>query len=132
MKKPKYIYKRYFLFQIPSLTIVSIISYFVYLYFELPVWIAALMVVLWIVKDIIMFPFVWKSYSLESEHNSKLVGKTGITLTDLDPKGSVRVNGEIWRAINMEKQKIAKGKQILVKAINGMELQVKSYNNSGK
>ncbi len=46
-------------------------------------------------------------------------GKTGLTVTDLTPKGEVRVQGEIWRAESISGN-IVKGDQIIVKTLKGL------------
>ncbi len=48
-----------------------------------------------------------------------MLGKTGVAITDLTPKGEVRVQGEIWRA-ESSSGNILKGEQVTVKAINGL------------
>jgi membrane-bound serine protease (ClpP class) len=44
------------------------------------------------------------------------IGSTGITLEELDPRGSVQVNGEIWQAESLS-GKIEKGEQVSVKSL---------------
>jgi membrane-bound serine protease (ClpP class) len=48
-----------------------------------------------------------------------MIGKTGVAITDLKPKGEVRVVGEIWRAESLSGN-IGKGEQVTVKALNGL------------
>ncbi len=48
-----------------------------------------------------------------------MMGKTGIALTDLTPKGEVRVQGEIWRAESVSGN-IQKNEQVTVKALRGL------------
>ena len=48
-----------------------------------------------------------------------MMGKTGIAITDLTPKGEVRVQGEIWRA-ESSSGNILRGEQVTVKALNGL------------
>jgi membrane-bound serine protease (ClpP class) len=52
-----------------------------------------------------------------------MIGKTGTAVTDLKPKGEVRVMGEIWRAESLSGD-IAKGEQVSVKALNGLVVMV--------
>jgi membrane-bound serine protease (ClpP class) len=62
-------------------------------------------------------------------HRSKLtgpeamIGKKGVAITDIKPKGDVRVEGEIWRAESTSGN-IEKGERITVKALNGLVLTV--------
>ena len=48
-----------------------------------------------------------------------LIGKTGVAITNLSPKGEVRVEGEIWRAEAVSGD-ITKGEQVSVKALKGL------------
>ena len=52
-----------------------------------------------------------------------MIGKAGVTITDLSPKGEVRVNGEIWRAESLSGD-ISKGEQVSVKALKGLVVMV--------
>jgi membrane-bound serine protease (ClpP class) len=48
-----------------------------------------------------------------------MIGKTAIAITDLKPKGEVRVLGEMWRASSASGE-IQKGEQVTVKALEGL------------
>ncbi len=52
-----------------------------------------------------------------------MVGKTGVALTDLKPKGEIRVVGEIWHAESISGV-IQKGEQVTVKSLKGLVLMV--------
>jgi membrane-bound serine protease (ClpP class) len=55
-----------------------------------------------------------------------LVGKRGIARTDLSPRGSVQVAGELWTAILPEGEAmISKGTRVEVVAVSGVHLQVR-------
>ena len=48
-----------------------------------------------------------------------MIGKPAVAITDLNPKGEVRVLGEIWRAQSASGD-IQKGEQVTVKALEGL------------
>ena len=52
-----------------------------------------------------------------------LIGKTGIAITDLKPKGEVRVEGVIWRAESLSGD-IGKGERVTVKTLKGLVVMV--------
>ena len=52
-----------------------------------------------------------------------MIGKKAVAVTDLTPKGEVRVLGEIWRAESLSGN-IAKGEQVMVKELNGLVVMV--------
>ena len=60
-----------------------------------------------------------------------MIGKTGMAITDLKPKGEVRVVGEIWRAESLSGD-IAKGEQVSVKALNGLVVMVEKVQEQAK
>ncbi len=49
-----------------------------------------------------------------------IIGKKGIALTDIDGEGEVRVEGIVWRA--RSQNRVEKGKEIVVKGIEGLVL----------
>jgi membrane-bound serine protease (ClpP class) len=56
-----------------------------------------------------------------------LIGKMGVAITDLTPKGEVRVAGEIWRAESLTGN-IQKGTTVTVKVLTGLVVQVEKAN----
>jgi membrane-bound ClpP family serine protease len=53
-----------------------------------------------------------------------LIGSVGVAVTDLKPKGEIRVNGEFWEAI-AKGAPISNGQAVEVVGMKGMFLQVK-------
>jgi membrane-bound serine protease (ClpP class) len=60
-----------------------------------------------------------------------LMGKTGIAITDLKPKGEVRVEGVIWRAESLSGD-IGKGERVTVKALKGLVVMVDEVQENAK
>jgi len=58
-----------------------------------------------------------------------LIGKVGVALTELAPKGEVRVQGEIWRAQSLSGT-IAKGDRVIVTALKGLVVTVEKVQES--
>jgi membrane-bound serine protease (ClpP class) len=52
-----------------------------------------------------------------------MIGKAGVAITELNPKGEVRVEGEIWRAESLSGT-IAKGERVNVKVLRGLVVMV--------
>jgi membrane-bound serine protease (ClpP class) len=50
-----------------------------------------------------------------------IIGKTGLAITDLRPKGEIRVEGETWRAESTSGD-ITKGERVTVKSMKGLVL----------
>ncbi|MFM7068528.1 MAG: NfeD family protein, partial [Actinomycetes bacterium] len=53
-----------------------------------------------------------------------MVGETGEAVTDVDPEGTVRVRGALWRALTNRATPVAAGEQVRVAAIDGLVLEV--------
>ena len=123
---------RYSLFQIPSLTIVILIVFTINHWYVLDKVIIALIILVWILKDIIIFPFVWKAYSHKDRDKSKtILNQKGIAVDTISPKGFVKIDGEIWQAEAVESQEpIQKGQIVEVVELNGLKIKVKSANIS--
>jgi membrane-bound serine protease (ClpP class) len=60
-----------------------------------------------------------------------MIGKTGMAITDLKPKGEVRVEGEIWRAESLSGD-IEKGEQVNVKTLKGLVVMVENVQEQAK
>ncbi|MDI7259785.1 MAG: NfeD family protein [Thermodesulfobacteriota bacterium] len=82
---------------------------------------------IWIVKDVVLFPFVWRAY--ERNHSKDLrflVGNEGLVEERFAPSGYIRVHGELWRAETMEDSpSIEKGEAVSVRGIRGLVLLVR-------
>jgi len=55
-----------------------------------------------------------------------LLGKVGITKTDLTPEGTIFIHGERWQA-STEGEKIKEGEEVEVLEVRGLQLIVKKY-----
>ncbi len=53
-----------------------------------------------------------------------LIGATGVALETLNPRGTVRIQGETWTAESVHGEEIAKGTPVRVTGLDGLRLQV--------
>jgi membrane-bound serine protease (ClpP class) len=60
-----------------------------------------------------------------------ILGKTGVAVSDLKPKGEVRVAGEIWRAESVSGE-ILKGERVKAKALKGLVMIVEKEDEIDK
>ena len=98
-KIPKPIYLRYILLNIPGLAAVILILIIIQHWVVLPAWLFWSVIGFWVVKDAVLFPFVWRAYDWERPGRSQsMIGEHGIAKEQLAPKGYVQVRGELWRA----------------------------------
>ena len=91
--------QRYFLIQIPGWVLAAIILYSFHRLFALPLWLAAILMVADIVKDIVLYPYLRRAYeTTESMPAEWLIGERAVIRQALTPEGYVQVRGELWRA----------------------------------
>ncbi|MFX0197796.1 MAG: NfeD family protein [Candidatus Hodarchaeota archaeon] len=85
----------------------------------------------WVVKDVALFPFVWRSYDRErGEAPSPMVGAQGIVEDRLAPSGYVRVHGELWQAEPMRGgPAIDRGQVVRIQEVRGLTLLVQIDND---
>ena len=131
MKRPGWpaqVVMRYALFQIPALVLLILILILVRRWVDFPLWFFWGSVFIWIVKDAVLFPFVWRAYDWSrSKDVHLLVGTEGIVEERLAPSGYIRVHGELWQAeMIREGPPIEKGKGVRIQGIRGFVLLVQS------
>ena len=129
---PKAIYIRYILLNIPGLAAVILILIIIQHWVVLPGWLFWSIIVFWIVKDALLFPFVWRAYDWERPGRSRsMIGECGIAKERLAPKGYVQVHGELWRAVKTDDgPPIEIGQSVRVKKMEGLTLFVVPLNPS--
>ena len=90
---------RYALFQIPGLILLGLGVAAAVRWWGLPIPAAFLIVGVWIVKDIVVFPFLRVAYeSSSSDSVDRISGAVGVVRQTLDPSGYVSVGAELWSA----------------------------------
>jgi len=131
MKRPDWpvqVVMRYALFQIPGLVLLILILILVRRWVDFPLWFFWGSVFIWIVKDAVLFPFVWRAYDWSrSKGVHSLVGTEGIVEERLAPSGYIRVHGELWQAeMIREGPPIEKGEVVRIQGNRGFVLLVQS------
>jgi membrane protein implicated in regulation of membrane protease activity len=90
---------KYLLFQIPGWIITAIVLLMLLHWEFIPKWLAVLCFVAWLLKDLLLYPFLRRAYEPGVTGSARLVGSRGVAEGDLAPTGYVRVRGELWRAV---------------------------------
>jgi membrane protein implicated in regulation of membrane protease activity len=137
MKRPDWpiqVVIRYALFQIPGFVLLMLILILVRRWVDFPPWFFWGSVFIWIVKDAVLFPFVWRAYDrsrLKDLHS--LVGTEGIVEERLAPSGYIRVHGELWQAeMTSDGPPIEKGEVVRIQGIRGLVLLVQSRSSKSQ
>ena len=116
----KKILLKYIAFQIPSFLILCVILLALNNWYKIGYLVISIVLVLWVIKDGLMFSCVWKSYETRTHlvnWESKVINRKAEVIEDLKPDGYVRLNGELWKARCSESSYIAKGERVSVEAI---------------
>jgi membrane protein implicated in regulation of membrane protease activity len=117
-------WKKYAFFQVPGWVGAAIVLMVLVEWFHLPPWMALGLFALWVIKDIALYPIVRTAYESDVKTGvEQLVGEKGVAQDRLDPRGMVRVRGELWRAeAEPEGQRIEPNTKIRVTAARGLTL----------
>ena len=121
---PKPIYLRYILLNIPGLAAVILILIIIQHWVVLPGWLFWSIIGFWVVKDALLFPFVWRAYDWERPGRSRsMIGERGIAKERLAPAGYVQVRGELWRAVIIDDgPAIEMGQSVKIVKMDGLTL----------
>ena len=121
--------RRYLLFQLPGIGIAIIVLAGLVEIWDMPVSAAALLLALWVAKDLALYPFVKVAYEPSSRGVNgpdALLGNIGIARDDLDPEGYVKVGSELWRARAVREEKISSGTRVRVVRVRDLTLVVEA------
>jgi membrane-bound ClpP family serine protease len=116
---------KYVLLQIPGAALLLAVLVYFRERMGLAWWVVVLITALWIVKDIVLFPFVWRAYEFGKKENDPLIGAIGIAEEPLQPSGYVKVRGELWRArLTDSSSSVEEGGPVRVAGREGLTLSV--------
>ena len=110
----------------PALALLILLLILVQRWVDLPAWFIYGLIVFWIAKDVILFPFTWRAYDQDRNRAvNSMVGARGITKDRLAPSGYIQVHGELWRAEVMGNAlPVERGETVRVQGIRGLTLLV--------
>ena len=120
---------RYALLQLPALALLVLILIFLQRRVDVPVWIVWGSIAIWVAKDAILYPFVWRAYDRQRpEAANSMVGTRGTAKERLAPSGYVQVRGELWKAALMEgSPPVERGEHVRVLQTRGLTLLVQPW-----
>lgn len=121
---------RYILLQIPELILIVIGLNLIQIWFELADWLFWVIILVMVIKDIILFPFLWRAYDWDNPQNTNpLLGVRGVTRERLAPNGYIFINGELWMAEPADEGAIIeKDEEVIVTGARGLTLYVQPSN----
>jgi len=123
---------RYSLLQLPGTVLLIGLLFLARRWMDIPLWLMWLIPAAWVIKDVILFPFIWRAYDWDKKNDrNNMIGMQGIVSDRLDPSGYIMVRGELWKAETVEKDAmIEKGQDVQIYDINGLTLYVKPVKTS--
>ncbi len=99
-----------------------------------PGWLYGVILGVWILKIILLYPLVRSSY-LPYPHKAgaSMIGKCGIAREPLEPRGRVSIRGELWLAsLEDEEDKVKTGETVRVLDVKALTLIVAAERMTGK
>lgn len=126
-KTKRSILAKYTLYQIPDTALAFLALWILAVWADVPPWIAGGLAVLWLLKDILMFPVLWRSFGgTDASDLHSLVGAEALVTKMCDPEGHVMVRGETWKAVSAERGRpIDTGVRVVVTGNQGLTLFVR-------
>lgn len=121
------VFARYLAFQAPSWIVLVAVLVVLVRVWNLSLPLAALMLALWVVKDLALFPVLRIAYEPTggSGGAENLIGALGAVSADLDPEGWVRIGSERWRArVSRDHSPVPAGAAVRVTSVEGLLLRV--------
>lgn len=119
---------RYSLLQIPGFVLVCLVVALLYHHNFLEARGALLVVGLWVLKDILLYPFYGPALDneLPASGPRHLIGRRGTSRTTINGRGLVEIGGERWMACSDDGAEIAAGTAVEVTGAEGMLLRVRA------
>ena len=123
-------FAKYLLFEIPQWSLLVLILWVLVETTGVPVWAAQGFFVVWVLKDLALFPLVRNAYENDAKTGAEeLIGAKATTQERLDPEGFVSIHGILWKArADPADQPINRDSVVSVCAASGLTLIVRAEN----
>jgi membrane protein implicated in regulation of membrane protease activity len=117
----------YLLLQLPDVLLAGVILYVLHRWAALSTEWAVGVFVVWVVKDMAMYPVVRSAFAPSRTGPEAFIGARGIAEDALAPVGYVKFDGELWRAESLRPQQaIPAGAPVVVRAVQGLTFLVEA------
>ncbi len=118
---------RYVIAQLPGILILLAAAFVIGEFTDWPLWPVWGIFCFWILKDVVLFFWLWPSYRSKDGEEEPLVGARGTVTEACKPEGIVEVDGVRWRAVAVDEGFIAVGSRIEVRERRGLTLYVQPF-----
>jgi len=120
---------RYLLLQIPDWILCVLVLILIQRWIDYPWWVILILLFLWVIKDAILFPYLWRAYDSRGEDARPHIGEEGVVVKSLAPEGHVQIRGELWRARLEKGRPVLEGEKVRVQKVEGLTLIVAPKSN---
>lgn len=111
----------YILLQLPDIVLAGVVLFVLHRWAALSAEWAIGAFVVWVVKDIAMYPLVRGAFTPSRTGPEAFIGARGIAEDALAPVGYVKFEGELWRAESLRPQQaIPPGTPVVVRSVQGL------------
>ena len=114
---------RYSLLQLPGILFLFVGLIFIQHWIVIPGMIFWGIVLVWVLKDVVLFFYTWKAY--EWKKKDKMIGLQGMAMEKIIESGYIIVNCEKWLAVNHGDEPIEKGESVHIHDRKGLTLYIK-------
>jgi membrane-bound ClpP family serine protease len=122
---------KYVMVNLPAAVLVAAAMLYLEARKGLPVWLIWGVLVAWILKDVILFPFVRRAYEGGALEHQRFIEEIGTARERLAPEGYIQIHGELWHArVVSGKGVVEQEGSVIVKGIQGLTLLVEPEEQS--
>jgi membrane protein implicated in regulation of membrane protease activity len=122
---------KYIFVHVPEIALIFVALIVVRHFLSISTWLIITILVIWVIKDMVLFPKVWRAYAFgDNSPMRKLIGLEATVMDGLSPVGYVRAKGELWKAeIRDPRYPAKRGDITRVVDVKGMTLIVEMRND---
>lgn len=122
---------KYALLQLPEYTMLILLFILLQRLVEISGYVMWIALGLWVLKDIVLFPFLGRYYDPEYHKDwFSMIGLQGVVYKPLTPTGTVCIKGELWKAEVLDSRiNIDTDRPVVVRNLRGLTLQVVPKNS---
>jgi membrane protein implicated in regulation of membrane protease activity len=131
---PARVYLKYTLLQLPGTVFLILLLMVIRHWIAIPAWLFWCIIGLWVAKEAVLFPYVWRAYNGNQKGISRsMIGARGVAKERLAPSGYIQVGGELWRAEKLEPGPAIKaGDFVRVVKMEGLKLYIVADNSESE
>lgn len=116
-------WRTYLIASLPAWLIAAAVALVLNRVFGVPAWACLMVLAVWVAADLAAYPRLRRFYTSEPA-SQRMIGEAAVAVSDLTPRGFVRIRGELWQAHAPRGAPIREGQRLRVRQVDGLELVV--------